>query len=80
LDKNALGAKAKKAKRVKPDSVEISSGNVFADLGFEDADERMLKAQLALGIDQLDRGEYFEYASVEDLFEDIEPALSKRRS
>ena len=26
------------------------SGNVFADLGFPDADERMLKAQLALQI------------------------------
>ena len=51
--------------------MELSSGNVFADLGFEDADERMLKAQLAIGIDQLDRGEYVEYASAEEMFEDI---------
>ncbi len=32
-----------KAERVEP-------GNVFADLGFTDADERMLKAQLAVKI------------------------------
>ncbi len=28
----------------------VSSGNVFADLGLPDADERMLKAQLAIQI------------------------------
>ncbi|HXU35954.1 MAG TPA: hypothetical protein VN937_06290 [Blastocatellia bacterium] len=79
MDKNARRTKAKRAKRVKAESVELSSGNVFADLGFEDADERMLKAQLAIGIDQLDRGEYVEYASVEEMFEDIEAAVPKRR-
>ena len=33
--------------------VEISSGNVFADLGFEDSEERLLKAKLASKIAQL---------------------------
>ena len=33
--------------------VETSSGNVFADLGFEDAEERLLKAKLAPKIAQL---------------------------
>lgn len=42
-----------KRKRVKAERIEPSSGNVFADLGFEDADERMLKAQLALKIAEL---------------------------
>lgn len=78
MNKNARGTKAKRNKRVKTESVELSSGNVFADLGFEDANERMLKAQLAIGIDQLDRGEYVEYASVEEMFDDIEAAVSKR--
>jgi predicted XRE-type DNA-binding protein len=32
---------------------EESSGNVFADLGFEDSDERLLKAELASKIAQL---------------------------
>ena len=44
---------ATKRKRVKVDSVEPGSGNIFADLGFADADERMLKAQLAVKITEL---------------------------
>lgn len=35
------------------EKVEIGSGNVFADLGFEDAEERLLRAQLATEITQL---------------------------
>ncbi len=42
-----------KRKRVKVKKIERSSGNVFADLGFADADERMLKAQLAVKIAEL---------------------------
>ena len=42
-----------KRKRVKAERVEPGSGNVFADLGFADAEERMLKAQLALKIAEL---------------------------
>jgi predicted XRE-type DNA-binding protein len=33
--------------------VEPSNGNVFADLGFQDAEERLLKAKLATKIAQL---------------------------
>jgi hypothetical protein len=39
-----------KTKQVKVEKVEPSSGNVFAGLGFADAGERLLKAQLALKI------------------------------
>src|ERR1700704_1277358 len=35
------------------EKVEPSSGNVFADLGFQDAEERLLKAKLATKIAQL---------------------------
>jgi len=42
-----------KAKRVKAERVERSSGNVFADLGFADSEERLLKAQLAVKIAEL---------------------------
>src|SRR5688572_6675296 len=47
--------KAMNSRKSKPnnDGVEISSGNVFADLGFEDAEERLLKANLATKIAQL---------------------------
>jgi predicted XRE-type DNA-binding protein len=45
-------AKAKRAGR-KSEKTELSSGNVFADLGFEDSEERLLKAKLASKIAQL---------------------------
>jgi predicted XRE-type DNA-binding protein len=40
-------------RRANREQVEISSGNVFADLGFEDSEERLLKAKLASKIAQL---------------------------
>ena len=47
--------KATKSKQTKPNAakVEIGSGNVFADLGFEDSEQRLLKAKLATKIAQL---------------------------
>jgi predicted XRE-type DNA-binding protein len=38
---------------VRREKVETGSGNVFADLGFEDSAERLLKAELATRIAQL---------------------------
>jgi predicted XRE-type DNA-binding protein len=35
------------------EKIETSTGNVFADLGFEDSEERLLKAKLATKIAQL---------------------------
>ena len=42
-----------KTPRMKSEKIEISSGNVFADLGFHDAEERLLKTKLATKIAQL---------------------------
>jgi predicted XRE-type DNA-binding protein len=39
--------------RANDGKVETSSGNVFADLGFQNAEERLLKAKLATKIAQL---------------------------
>ena len=41
--------KATKARSAgtKGEKIEVSSGNVFADLGFEDSEERLRKAKLA---------------------------------
>jgi predicted XRE-type DNA-binding protein len=39
--------------KVNKEKVEIGSGNVFTDLGFEDSEERLLKAKLASKIAQL---------------------------
>jgi predicted XRE-type DNA-binding protein len=44
--------KTKKTKAI-GENVEASSGNVFADLGFEDSEERLLKAKLATKIAHL---------------------------
>ena len=48
------GKASKTTKRNAADEkIEVGSGNVFADLGFEDAEERLLRAQLATEITQL---------------------------
>ena len=44
--------KARKS-RANDEKVETGSGNVFVDLGFRDAEERLLKAELATQIAQL---------------------------
>src|SRR5437667_9650304 len=48
-------ARARKAQKstVTREMVEPSSGNVYADLGFADAEERLLKAELAVKIAEL---------------------------
>lgn len=52
-----MAAKTKTTKtrkrRARRQTIEVSSGNVFADLGFEDSEERLLKAELATRIAQL---------------------------
>lgn len=53
MNSKMANTKVKKAKNLKSEKVERSSGNVFADLGFRDAEERMWKAQLATKISQL---------------------------
>jgi predicted XRE-type DNA-binding protein len=47
--------KAMKSRKSRADNrrLETSSGNVFADLGFQDAEERLLKAKLATNTAQL---------------------------
>jgi hypothetical protein len=78
-------SKVKKSRKVRSESVEESSGNVLADLGFLDAGERLRKAQVALN----DSGPKVKSSrdkpanEVERLrlvFEDIEAAVVKRAS
>lgn len=42
-----------KQQKSKTEQVEVGSGNVFADLGLENSEERLLKAKLATKIAQL---------------------------
>ena len=37
-----------------------------------------LRQEIQIGVDQIERGEYREYTSVDELFEDIEAAVAKR--
>lgn len=52
MKKQVKAAKGGKSK-AGDEKFELSSGNVFADLGFRDAEERLLKAKLAHEIAQL---------------------------
>jgi predicted XRE-type DNA-binding protein len=52
MRKPVKAAKPKRRKGTRP-KVEVSSGNVFADIGFKDPEERLLKAKLAMKIAQL---------------------------
>jgi predicted XRE-type DNA-binding protein len=52
MKKRARSTKTKKLK-ASNEKVEHGSNNVFADLGLEDAEERLLKAELATKIAQL---------------------------
>ena len=51
--KQTVKATEARKSRANDEKVEPSSGNVFADLGFRDAEERLLKAKLATKIAQL---------------------------
>jgi len=48
-----MKATKEKKRRASSEKIELSTGNVFADLDFEDPEERLLKAKLATKIAQL---------------------------
>lgn len=52
MKQKVKATKARKS-RTNDEKVELGSGNVFADLGFRDAEERLLKVKLASKIAQL---------------------------
>lgn len=39
-----------------------------------------LRREIQIGIDEIERGEYREYTSVEELFEDVEAAVAERKA
>ena len=51
--KRAVKAAKQKKSGARNRKVEVSSGNVFADVGFADSEERLLKAKLASKIAEL---------------------------
>jgi predicted XRE-type DNA-binding protein len=70
-------AKAKKKSRAKIGRGHVSSGNVFADLGFKDAEQRLLKAKLASKIAQLIENKKWTQAQVAERTTLDQPKVSK---
>lgn len=56
---------------------EISGGNVFADAGLPDAEERLVKAKLAVKIDALMRARGLKQVEAAKLFGVRQPDVSK---
>jgi predicted XRE-type DNA-binding protein len=54
----------------------ISSGNIFADLGFPDAEERMAKVNLALQINALIKRKKFTQKQAAELLDIDQPKIS----
>lgn len=61
----------------KKQSVEESSGNVFADLGLADTEELETKAELAHRIGEIIRGRHLTQAEAADVLGATQPIVSK---
>lgn len=59
-----------------PIEVEISSGNVYADIGLPDAEEMLVKAQLAQKIGELMQNRRLTQAAAAKLFGMTQPKVS----
>jgi predicted XRE-type DNA-binding protein len=55
---------------------EIGSGNVFADMGFQDSEQELLKAQLTLQIYKLIKARELTQAEAADLLGTTQPQVS----
>jgi len=63
----------------KREAVDAGSGNVFADLGFADADERRLRVQLAMQLNELIAARQLTQAQAAALFGIPQPHVSELR-
>lgn len=64
----------------KTETVEVGSGNVFTDLGFADADERRLRVQLAMRLNDLINERKLTQAAVAEIFGIPQPHISELRN
>lgn len=64
----------------KLDAVDAGSGNVFADLGFADSDERRLRVQLAMQLNDLIAARPLTQAKASALFGIPQPHVSELRN
>jgi len=64
----------------KTEMVEVGTGNVFKDLGFADADERKLRVQLAMRLNDLIKERKLTQAGVTAIFGIPQPHVSELRN
>lgn len=64
----------------KAETVEVGSGNVFTDLGFADADERRLRVQLAMRLNDLIKERKLTQTVVAEIFGIPQPHISELRN
>ena len=69
-----------KAKTPTPEMVEMGSGNVFADLGLPDPDERHLRVQLALRLNDLLQAEGLTQAAAAKRLGIAQPHVSELKN
>jgi hypothetical protein len=80
---NKVAAKTKRSAKAQPgkmDAVDAGSGNVFADLGFADSDERRLRVQLAMQLNELIAARPLTQAQASALFGIPQPHISELRN
>jgi len=71
---------AANARPGKREAVDAGSGNVFADLGFADSDERRLRVQLAMQLNELIAARPLTQAQAAALFGIPQPHVSELRN
>lgn len=64
----------------KNESVEVGSGNVFKDLGYADADERKLRTQLAMRLNDLLKERKLTQTAAAQIFGIPQPHVSELRN
>jgi predicted XRE-type DNA-binding protein len=64
------------ARKARAETIEIGSGNVFADLGYADAEERQTKLRLAYAIGQIVGERRLTQAAAADLLGINQPKVS----
>jgi predicted XRE-type DNA-binding protein len=69
-------ASAKPKKKVDPESISRGTGNVFADLGYADAEERQTKLRLAHAINTILEKRYLVQAEVAQVLGVNQPKVS----
>jgi predicted XRE-type DNA-binding protein len=62
---------------ISAETIDVGTGNVFHDLGFADADERQLRTQLAMRLNDLSKSRKLKQSALADIFGIPQPHVSE---